>query len=69
MNINNLILEINMKRINSKLAMALLRGTVAFSGLMATMTVALFTESLHSLVLVLLIGALTITLIDEIIFK
>lgn len=58
-----------MKKVNNKLAMALLRGAVTLSGLMATMTIALFTESLHSFVLVLLIGAMTITLVEEIIFK
>ena len=58
-----------MKKVNNKLAMALLRGAVTLSGLMTTMTVALFTESLHSFVLVLLIGAMTITLVEEIIFK
>ena len=65
MNINNLILEINMKQINNNLVVALLRGAATLSGLMATMTVALFTESLHSLILTLLIGAIAITLIDE----
>lgn len=58
-----------MKRINTELVVALLRGAATLSGFMATMTVALFTESLHSFVLVLLIGAMTITLIDKIIFK
>lgn len=54
-----------MKKMNNKLAMALLRGAVALSGLMATMTVALFTESLQSCGLVLLVGAIAITLVDE----
>ena len=58
-----------MKKVNNNLAMALLRGAVTLSGLMTTMTVALFTESLHSFILVLLIGAMTITLVNEIIFK
>jgi len=54
-----------MKQINNNLVVALLRGAATLSGLMATMTVALFTESLHSLILTLLIGAIAITLIDE----
>lgn len=58
-----------MKKIDNNLVVALLRGATTLSGLMATMTVALFTESLPSLILVLLIGAMTITLIDEVIFK
>lgn len=56
-----------MKKINNKLAMALLRGTVALSGIMATITVALFTESLTSCVLALLVGTLVTVAIDEII--
>ena len=58
-----------MKKIDNNLVVALLRGVTTLSGLMATMTIALFTESLHSFVLVLLIGAMTTTLINEIIFK
>ena len=58
-----------MKKIDNNLVVALLRGATTLSGLMTTMTVALFTESLHSFVLVLLIGAMTITLVEEIIFK
>ena len=58
-----------MKKIDNNLVVALLRGATILSGLMTTMTVALFTESLHSFVLVLLIGAMTITLVEEIIFK
>ena len=56
-----------MKRINNKLAMALLRGAVALSGIMATVCVALFTESLNSCVLTLLVGAIIITLVDELV--
>ena len=57
-----------MKRINNnKLAVILLRGVTALSGLMATMCVALFTESLRSCALTLLIGTIAIILIDEII--
>ena len=56
-----------MKKINNKLAMVLLRGAVALSGIMATITVALFTESLNSCALALLVGAITITLVDELI--
>lgn len=58
-----------MKKMNNKLAMALLRGAVALSGLMATMTIALFTESLSSCVLALLVGALVIVVIDEMIIN
>lgn len=58
-----------MKKINNKLAMALLRGAVALSGIMVTMTVVLFTENLKSCVLVLLVGAVAITLVDESISK
>lgn len=58
-----------MKKINNKLAMVLLRGTVALSGIMATMTVALFTESLNSCVLALLVGALVTVVIDEMIIN
>ena len=58
-----------MKKIDNNLVVALLRGATTLSGLMTSMTVALFTESLHSFVLVLLIGAMTITLVEEIIFK
>ena len=54
-----------MKKINNKLAMALLRGAVALSGLMATIIAALFTESLSSCALILLIGGVAITLADE----
>lgn len=54
-----------MKKINNKLAMALLRGVVALSGIMSTITVALFTERLNSCVLALLVGAIIITLVDE----
>lgn len=56
-----------MKKVNNKLAMALLRGAVALSGIIATITVALFTENLNSCVLVLLVGAIAITLVDELI--
>lgn len=58
-----------MKKVNNKLAMALLRGTIALSGIMTTITIALFTESLTSCVTALLVGALIITLIDESINK
>lgn len=58
-----------MKKVNDNLAITLLRGVVAVSGIMATMTIALFTESLNSCVLVLLIGAIAITLVDELINK
>ena len=54
-----------MKKINNKLAMALLRGAVALSGIIATITVAFFTESLHSCGLTLLVGAIIVTLVDE----
>jgi hypothetical protein len=55
-----------MKRINNKtLAMALLRGAVALSGLMATMTFALFTESWNSLFAVSLAGLIITVLLDE----
>lgn len=49
----------------NKLAMALLRGVVALSGLMATMTLALFTESLTSCAWVLLVGTIIVVLVDE----
>ena len=58
-----------MKKVNNKLAMALLRGTIALSGIMTTITIALFTESLTSCVTALLVGALIISLIDESINK
>lgn len=55
-----------MKRITNKsLAMALLRGAVALSGLMATMTFALFTESWNSLFAVSLAGLTITVLLDE----
>ena len=55
-----------MKRIENKsLAMALLRGAVALSGLMATVCFALFTESWNSLFAVVLIGITATTLFDE----
>lgn len=58
-----------MKRINNKLAMALLRGAVALSGIMTTVCVAFFTESLNSCILALLTGASVTVLIDEIILN
>lgn len=55
-----------MKRINNKsLAMALLRGAVALSGLMATVCFALFTESWNSLFAVSLTGLAITVLLDE----
>lgn len=55
-----------MKRIQNKsLAMALLRGAVALSGLMATVCVALFMESWNSLFAVSLLGITVVVLIDE----
>lgn len=54
-----------MKRINKKLAMTILRGVVALSGLMATGCVALFTESWNSLFIVSLVGITIVVLIDE----
>ena len=55
-----------MKRIQNKsLAMALLRGAVALSGLMATVCFALFCESWNSLFAVALIGITATTLFDE----
>ena len=55
-----------MKRIQNKsLAMALLRGAVALSGLMATVCVALFTESWNSLFVVCLFGLTVTVLLDE----
>ena len=55
-----------MKRITNKsLATALLRGAVALSGLMATMTFALFTESWNSLFAVSLTGLTITVLLDE----
>ena len=58
-----------MKKINNKLAMALLRGAVALSGIMATMIIVLFTENLKSCMLTLLIGVSTVVLVDEIILS
>ena len=54
-----------MKKINNKLATVLLRGVVALSGLMATMTLVLFTESLISCAWVLLVGTIIVVLVDE----
>lgn len=54
-----------MKKINNKLAIALLRGVVTLNGFMVTMCVALFMESLNSFVVALLVGALIIVLVDE----
>jgi len=55
-----------MKRINNKtLAMALLRGAVALSGLMATACFALFCESWNSLFAVSLAGLTITVLLDE----
>ena len=47
--------------------MALLRGAVALSGLMATACFALFTESWNSLFVVCLFGLTITVLLDEII--
>jgi hypothetical protein len=55
-----------MKRINNKnLAMALLRGAVALSGLMATVCFALFCESWNSCFAVALCGLTVTVLTDE----
>jgi hypothetical protein len=55
-----------MKKIQNKsLAMALLRGAVALSGLMATMCFALFCESWNSLFAVSLAGLTITVLLDE----
>lgn len=55
-----------MKRITNKsLAMALLRGAVALSGLMATVCVALFCESWNSMFAVSLAGLTITVLLDE----
>lgn len=55
-----------MKRITNKnLAMALLRGAVALSGLMATVCTALFCESWNSLFAVSLAGLAAVVLLDE----
>jgi len=55
-----------MKRINNKtLAMALLRGAVALSGLMATACFALFCDSWNSLFAVSLTGLAAVVLLDE----
>lgn len=54
-----------MKKVNNKLAMTLLRGVVALSGLMVTGCVALFTESWNSLFIVGLVGITIVVLIDE----
>ena len=55
-----------MKRIINKfLAIALLRGAVALSGLMATVTFALFTESWNSCFAVALIGVTATVIMDE----
>lgn len=55
-----------MKRITNKsLAMALLRGAVALSGLMVTVCFALFCESWNSLFAVSLAGLTITVLLDE----
>ena len=55
-----------MKRITNKnLAMVLLRGAVALSGLMATACFALFCESWNSLFVVCLFGLTVTVLLDE----
>lgn len=55
-----------MKRIQNKnLAMALLRGAVALSGLIATVCFALFCESWNSLFAVSLAGITVVVLTDE----
>lgn len=59
-----------MKRINNKnLAVALLRGVTALSGLMATVCAAFFTESWNSLFAVILLGVTATVLIDEVIIN
>lgn len=55
-----------MKRITNKnLAMALLRGAVVLSGLMATVCFAFFTESWNSCFAVALCGLTVTILMDE----
>ncbi len=54
-----------MKKINSKLASALLRGAVALSGITCTLTVMLFVDSWYGILAVAFVGAGIVSTIDE----
>lgn len=54
-----------MKKINSKLASALLRGAVALSGITCTLTVMLFVDSWYGILAIACVGAGIVNLMDE----